>query len=308
MPPPVDFPRELFADALTEHARLVEVHADAILTAPLEERRVRDGDDEDGDDEEDDEKEREDHPSCRTLGAIDLTCSVLASDGALHELHKWRTQEVSFVVQRCHGIVRRLMQDPDDGFTYVVVVARGVASLQLLRGVEPKRGGDRERLEVAERDLAVEPWDQWHRRSGGTVTTWWRTPLGELVASRVVVPPRPRTKTDVVDALVALYEPSVRRGLTQYVREYKRRGLAIVETSRSGETLHFVDRLEGSSWLDGFPATVGAVDKHHPGFDPVIVDAHQFAGLRWLASEQGRDQAVPKGLVEELAKDDDDHG
>jgi hypothetical protein len=178
MPPPVDFPRELFADALTEHARLVEVHADAILTAPLEERRVRDGDDEDGDDEEDDEKEREDHPSCRTLGAIDLTCSVLASDGALHELHKWRTQEVSFVVQRCHGIVRRLMQDPDDGFTYVVVVARGVASLQLLRGVEPKRGGDRERLEVAERDLAVEPWDQWHRRSGGTVTTWWRTPLG----------------------------------------------------------------------------------------------------------------------------------
>ena len=284
MPPLVEFPRELFTEALAEHARLVDAHADAILTAPLEGEE-----------------------GGRDVSGIDMTCSLLVSDGATHEIHKYRTQEVSYVVQRCHGIARRLMLDPEDGTTYVVVVARDVASLQLLRGVEPKRAGDSERLEVLERNLVVEPWDQWHWRTRRAVYTWWRTPIGELVASRAPWYAIPRKWPDVVDALVGLYEPELRRRLVRYERENpKRRGLAIVCTSDGGDDLRVVDRFEGDAWVEGFPATLKAAAHHRPGFDPVIVDGENVAGLRWLSRGEGRDLVVPEGMHEVLVDEEDE--
>jgi hypothetical protein len=290
--PPIDFPRELFAMELAEHAALLEEHLDALLGALRDDRRPAERDDhEDGDDGEASD-------GGRTVGSIDLTSSLLVSDGAEVEIHTWGATELSYVVQRCRGIVRKLMEAPGIDSTYVVVVARGVATMHRLVLVEPKRG-DRPRLDVAERDLVVEPWDQWHRPDGRAVITWWRTPLGELAASRVVRPPAPRSPAEVLDAVVALYEPSVRRGIDAYVRENpKRRGLAVVVTSRGGDDLYFVDRFEGDAWLSGFPEVVRAAEKHHPGFDPVIVDASgDFAGVRWVRVGGSRDTSAPEGMV-----------
>ena len=291
MPPVVEFPRELFTEALAEHARLLDARLDAILTAPV-----------DGAGPDDDS-------NARNVSGIDLTCTLLASDGSTHELHKWNTKDASYVVQRCHGIARRLMQEPEETTTYVVVVARGVASLHLLRGVEPKKGGDPERLEVAERDLVVEPWDQWHWRTKHAVYTWWRTPLGELVASRAEWRLRPRKWVEVVDALVALYEPEVRGRIARYERQNpKRRALGIIHTSDGGDDLRVVDRFEGDAWVEGFPAILDAVGRAHPGFDPVIVDEYTAAGLRWLSRADGRDLVVPEGMLEKRVEDEDDEG
>ncbi len=284
-PPAVEFPRELFVDALVEHARLLETHADAIRTA-------RCGDDDDGPD---------------YYEAVHLTCTILAIDGFAHEIHKWTPKEVSFVVQRCHGIVQRLMLECEEDTTHVVVVAREVASLHLLRRVEPKQGGDAERFEVVARDLVVEPWDQWHWRTRRAVYTWWRTPIGELVASRAVRKLLPRSWGQVVDVVVGLHEAEIRRGLARYARDNPtRRGLAIVMTGVGGDELRIVDRHEGASWTDGYPATLAAVAKPHRGFDPVIVDGYRIAGLRWLSRENARDEVVPPGMDEECPEDDDE--
>ncbi len=285
LPPAVEFPRELFTDALEEHARLLETHADAIRTA-------RCGDDDDGPD---------------YYEAVHLTCTVLASDGTAHEIHKWTPREASYVLQRCHGIVQRLMLECEEDTTYVVVVARDVASLHLLRRVEPKKGGDAERFEVVERAIVVEPWDQWHWRTGRAVYTWWRTPAGELVASRADRRLLPRNFGQVVDVVVGRYEAELRRGLARYARDNpKRRGLAIVMTGNGGDEIRVVDRYEGASWTDGFPATLEAVAKPHRGFDPVIVDHRNMAGLRWLSHENARDLIVPPGMHEKRVEDQDE--
>ncbi|HEY3819993.1 MAG TPA: hypothetical protein VGL81_22665 [Polyangiaceae bacterium] len=279
---PIDFPRELFADVLVEHARLLEAHLEAILSAPLEEEPEHEGDDGD---------------AFRRLDAIHQTCTLLASDGGTVEHHKWCAAGVSYVVQRCRGIVRRLIEVSDFSLTYVVVVAKGVASLHRLRCVEPKRAGDAERLEVCERDIVVEPWDQWHRRTEDAVVTWWRTPAGELVASRVVRPPQ--STGDVVDALVHLYEPSLRRELEEDARETGRATMGLVDSGLGGDTIRAVGLDNVARWTKGYPGIHRAALKPMPGFYAVLVEPRDdVLGLRWLPVVPGRDVALPPGVVE----------
>ncbi|HEY8039198.1 MAG TPA: hypothetical protein VIF15_05360, partial [Polyangiaceae bacterium] len=299
IPPPVDFPRALFADALAEHARLLERHSPAILDAPLDRYRP---DDDDSDDDDDDDDDR-----FVPLDSIDLVCTLLVSDGVTHEIHKLRAREVSYVVQRCRGIVRQLMESPPDGSTYVVVVARDVASLHLLRGVAPRRAGDSARLEVVERDRVVEPWDQWHRRDQDFVVTWWRTPEGELAAGRVARPPVARTVQQAVAAALALYDARLRKGLAAYGREHPRdRRLAILQTSGDGEELLFLHRREADAYLDDFPQILEALRVAMPGFDAVVVDGYFWAALRWLPTGQVDVGVPPTLFVRRRYRDD--HG
>ena len=146
--------------------------------------------------------------------------------------------DLSFVVWRCRGIVRQLMEVPPEGQTYVVVVAKGVASLQLCRGVPPKRAGEEPRLELVERDLVVEPWDQWHLRAGNFVKTWWTTPLGELVASRVRVRRWPHKGRPATDDLLMIRGRSLRKRIDAYARENPgHKPLAVLDTSLVGEEI-----------------------------------------------------------------------
>jgi hypothetical protein len=277
---PIEFPRALFGDALAEHARLVVTHGAEILAAPL-----------------DHAGNPADH---RFVALEDLHefSSLLVSDGATHEVHRWTSVDLSYVVQRCRGIVRRLMEVPPRGLGYVVVVAGGVASLQLVRGVAPLRVGEGCRLEVVERDLVVEPWDQWHLRDGWFVRTWWRTPIGELAASRARVRAWPSNAREVTDAVLTIRGTSVRERIDAYVRENPRgRPLAIVETSVVGEEIEVVDRRGGDAFVDPFAEIVEALRVARTGLDPVVVYAYHWAALCWIAAPGQSDVALPEPLV-----------
>lgn len=273
VPPPVAFPREVFAEALGEHARLVEEHGADVLDAPLVEGH---------------------EPEYFDMGDIGLTCALLAADGAAHEIHKWRRQEISFVVQRCRGIVRQLMLATEDDRMYLVVVARGTASLQLVRGHAPRRVGERPRLEVVGRDLVVEPWEQWHRRDRGALVTAWRTPAGDAVVSRVAAPRPPRTVAGIVDALVALYGANLREGLAAH-RARHRGALAVAYlcTDLAGEEIAMLSPRDLECRIAGCPRILEAARKARPGLAPVVVDAHRWAALAWVAVDRA-DFALPR--------------
>jgi hypothetical protein len=281
---PVDFPGAVFEDALAEHARLLEAHSAEIVAAPL---------DATGDVNRTPEEDR-----FVELEDLHWCSSVLVSDGAAHEVHRWRTVDLSFVVWRCRGIVRQLMEVPPEGHSYVVVVAKGVASLQLCRGVPPRRAGEAPRLEVVERDLVVEPWDQWHLRAGDFVKTWWRTPLGELVASRVRVRRWPYEARPATDELLMIRGRSVRNRIDAYARDNPdHKPLAVLETSLVGEEIRVSDRRERDRLLEPFPAIVEALRVARTGLDPVVVYAYRWASLCWLAAAGTNDVAVPEPLV-----------
>jgi hypothetical protein len=293
---PIDFPRALFTDALAEHARLLEAHSAEILAAPL---------DHIGKPADDRFVELEDLHFCST---------VLVSDGAAHEVHRWKTVDFSFVVWRCRGIVRQLMEVPAEGSTYVVVVAKGVASLQLCRGVPPKHAGEGARLEIVERDLVVEPWDQWHLRAGDFVKTWWRTPVGELVASRVRMRRWPHEARPATDDLLMIRGRSVRQRIDAYLREHPgHKPLAVLETSLVGEEIQVSDRRQGDPYVEPFPEIVEALRVGRPGLDPVVVYCFRWAALCWLPAAGTSDVAVPEPLIVSRTpqpddEDDEDEG
>jgi hypothetical protein len=293
MPAPIDFPRDLFVEALADHARLVESHGTEILGAPL---RETDGDGKNVD-------------LFLSVDDIDAACTLLVSDGVAHEIHKWRAQQLSYVVQRCRGIVLKLMESAPAEHTYVVVVARGVASLQLVRGHEPRRVGGVARLEVVERDIVVEPWEQWHRRDGEWLVTWWTTPAGELAASRVRLAAPPRHLGQVVDALLAIYEPGLTKGLAACAKERPGAAghVAKLHTAGSGDELRFVSRREAASWLQDFPKVVEAVLHAPPGLDVVIVYSWHWAAVRWMVRDR-TDVGVPAAVYEQLPEPEPEDG
>ena len=286
---PIDFPRELFADALAEHARLLRDHGAEMLAAPLDHPG--------------------DEPDDRFVPLVLLHCyaMLLIRDEGAREMHRWRAVGLSYVVQRCRGIVRRLMEEPPPGHCYAVVVSHQVASLQLVRGVEPRRAGDAATLEVVEPDLVVEPWDQWHERAGKFCTTWWRTPAGDLVASRVPIRPWPTTARAIVDALLTLRGRSLRARIDAYRREEPRgKVFAVVETGVRGEELRVLDRREASDYVQPFPGIAEALRVRREGLDPVLVDLYSWAALCWLTRETSNDVAVPEPLlVERVPRPDD---
>ncbi|HEY6463988.1 MAG TPA: hypothetical protein VIY73_27650, partial [Polyangiaceae bacterium] len=141
---PIAFPRELFADALASHARLVDEHAADLVAAPLDHAPP-------GADEPDEVDLLVEH-YCMHHAVI-----LLAREGTRVEIHRWTPPEASWAVQRCRGIVRTMMLQAPYETGYLVVVADGVASLHRVRGVSPKRVGDRPRIAIVERDIVVEP-------------------------------------------------------------------------------------------------------------------------------------------------------
>lgn len=273
VPPPVAFPREVFAEALAEHARLVEEHGADVLDAPLV-----------GGDE----------PEYFDMGEIGLACALLVADGPAREIHKWRRQEISYVVQRCRGIVRQLMAATEDDRMYLVVVARGTASLQLVRGHAPRRVGERPRLEVVGRDLVVEPWEQWHWRDRGALFTAWWTPAGDAVVSRVAAPRPPRTIGGIVDALVALYGANLRERLAAH-RAGHRGAVAVAYmcTDLAGEEISILSPRELECRIAGCPRILEEARKARPGLAPVVVDAYCWAALAWIAVDRA-DVALPR--------------
>ncbi|HEX8794519.1 MAG TPA: hypothetical protein VF765_26420 [Polyangiaceae bacterium] len=265
LPEPVEFPRELFADALKVHARLLEEHGSDVLDEPI--------------------LEPGEEPDYIDPGSIGFSCALLASRGTTVEIHRWHPQEVSFLVQRCRGIVRRLMTATELDRMHVVVVAEGAASLHLVRAHAPRRVGDRPRMEVVERALVVEPWEQYHLRVRGSVITTWMTPAGDLAASRVAAPPKRWTVRAIADALVSRYEASARAALTAFRQEYPRAPPAVhLSTEVDGEELHVVHRRDLDPWVQSFPALLREAQKGLPGFDPMVVDACGWAALVWLAT------------------------
>ena len=277
LPAPVEFPREVVADALAVHARLLDENGDDLLAAPV----IEDGE--------------ADFFAPHQIG---FACALLASEGVAVEIHKWRRQEVSYVVQRCRGIVRQLLEVPPLDRMYVVVVAAGAASLHLVRAHSPRRVGDRPRLEVVERALVVEPWEQWHRRVGNSIVTTWKTPAGEAVASRVPVPRTEWTVRNIVDALAHRYEASARKGLAAYRPVEPGDAPAVhLMTEEDGETLYFHPRCDVQYWAKGFPEIARAARRDRLGLTPVVIDALQWGALVWLATGSA-DVATPAPVFE----------
>lgn len=286
--PPVEFPRELFADALVEHARLLDAHGAEILAAPLDhpgqsadERFVKPED-------------------------IDAYPALLVGQGDKHAVHRWRTVDLSYVVERCRGILLRLMETPREGFGHVVVVAAGVASLHLVRSVRPRRVGESPRLEVVERDLVVEPWLQTHAREGDSVVTRWRTPAGDVAMSRVHVPPRPKGAHQVAGALLKLYDASLREHLAEHARQHPAEApVAVLDSWERGETIRIQDRREPDYVLESFPEILAPMRVARAGLTPVVVASHGWLALCWLATSATSDVAVPEPIVFGLEPGDD---
>lgn len=277
---PIAFPRELFADVLVEHARLLDAHGTEIITAPL------------------------DHPGQPAderfveMDAIDAFPTLLVGEGTKHAVHKWRTADLSYVVERCRGILLRLMEMPRDGFGYVVVVARGVASLHLVRGVRPRRAGDPPQMEVVKRNLVVEPWFQTHHREGEYVVTRWRTPLGELAMSRVRSAPKPNGAHAIATALMKLYDASLHEHLDDNPLAFRDdRLVAHVLTTFLGDEIDVWDRHEPDPTLIDFPEVLAPMRSGRPGLTPVVVQSDDWAALCWIARPATSDVAIPPPIA-----------
>jgi len=275
IPTPVDFPRELFESALAGHRRLIEEHGADILDLPVLEGG---------------------EPQYFEPNVIGFTCTLVVSQGTTVEIDRWRPQDVSFLVQRCRGIVRQLAEETDDDRMYVVVVAEGAASVHLVRAHDPARVGDRARLEIDGPALVVEPWWQWHLRTSDGVLTWWRTPAGDLVVSRVRFV-APRDVRSIVEFLVDHYEPSIRRGLARFRREYAgKKPVLSLRTGVDGESLFWMPRDHASD-LVPLARLSGEARRGRRGFLPVVVDDLEWGAVAWLPLE-GTDGARPATVFE----------
>lgn len=282
VPEPIAFPREVFAESLAVHARLLEENGADIVDAPAMDGRT---------------------PEYLDSTNLNLVCALVVSRGVQVEIHKWRPQEVSYVVHRCRGIVRKLIEEADYDRMYVVVVAAGAASLHVVRARGPKRVGDRARLEVVEPAIVVEPWEQWHRRvgdcgdGGESIITTWTTPAGDAVESRVAAPPEHWTVRAAVDALARIYDPSARKGLAAYRREHRGvRPCAQLLTQVDGDAFIFHERSDVAFWAESFPGLIKAVRTGPRNLDPVMIHEDRLAALFWLAPASAKastDVAVP---------------
>jgi hypothetical protein len=295
---PIDFPRELFAAALEAHGRLLDAHLPEILEAPY------------------------DHPTRKLAerfaspDRLYWCTTILAADGPAHEVHKWETVDASYVVQAYRGVLRRLTEVPPQGTHHVVVLTRDAVSLHLLRVVAPRRVGDAARLEVAERDLVVEPREQWHERDAYHVRTWWKTPAGDLVASRASVRPWPRNAREKVEAILALREASLRARIAAYREKNAKQPqaqreapLAVIDPGHRGEDLDVVPFSFKGIWLAGQPAIEDALKTPRAGLVPVLVPGHRWTALAWLPNDPQAGVVVPKLLLEKETPgpEDDDY-
>jgi hypothetical protein len=290
-PPPIDFPREPMEPALAEHARLLRAHAHEIMHAVTEDECVADG---------------------LPFAGVEDVVAVIAADGELRDVRAWYREDASWVVRRCHGIVRKLIEQPRAWRFYAMVIAGGVASLHLMTGTgepdwEPGVRYTREGLgvKVIARNLVAEPWEQWHRRRGGRVRTTWELPGGARGEGEVEIPARPRTFREAADRTVALYAGRIASELAWFEDTVGSRDRIVWIRSRreQGDTVSvFPYELKASLMRQELPVISGLLLRRRKGYDPVLVHLDHAGALRWLPRAATTDAGAP-APVNELRTD-----
>jgi hypothetical protein len=290
VPPPVDFPWAPMGPALAEHAQLLDLHKHEILHTTLEDKDVRD---------------RFPFDSFRD-NAVVLT----ADDDGDHEVRVWRREDASWVVRRCRGIVRQLMEEPIRGRLYVVVIARGVAALHVMKGTGDEHlwghhwwlPGTRKGLglKIAPPAAVAEPWEQWHQRLGTQMATWWRLPGGEWIGDGVDIPGKPRTLGEAVDRLVVHYERRTARDAAWVGKQYgERPAVGIRSSVRGGDEVAVIPySMRHLFARSRHPTLRRLLTRDVPGFTPIYVTLEHGAGLRWSARRGVTDVAPPRPVDE----------
>jgi hypothetical protein len=292
-PPSIDFPREPMEPALAEHARLLRAHAHEILHAVAEEEWVREG-----------------LPFVDADGVV----AVVMADGERRDVRGWLREDASWVVRRCHGIVRKLIEAPFPDRFYAIVIAGGVASLHVMAGTgEP--GAEWEEgvrytyeglgVKVVARNVIAEPWEQWHLRRCGRMYTMWQLPCGSQGQGSVEIPPRPRTAREAADRTIAFYADRIAGDVAWYQRRYGPGDRIVWVRSSRDHGDHFgvfgYD-LKETLMRQELPVISRLLLRRRRGYDPVVVHFDHAGALRWLPRGEARDEAPP-APVNELRTD-----
>ena len=300
--PPIAFPRDPFAPALTLHARILDDCLPTLLELTLD----------------------HDHADGH-LGNCDSLAGhiTLLPDGDIDIVVLDRLVESSEVALQ-RGVQLALRKRPVDLHLYVVVVARDTVSLNLVRAVPVPgaEGAAAHSFEVAARDLVVEPLAQQHRPCGDWTVTRWTPPKGEAHWSWVRTPREPSTPEEAVDRLLALYQPAVDVALASLGALDERMELsAILWSTARGETVTAFSRESGALHVAAkcAPGIEHLLDTEtHAGVIPVFVGIPGHAGLRWLDwrddrsdphgappfTEEKQSFLPPEALVETEGNDD----
>jgi hypothetical protein len=238
---------------------------------------------------------------------IEACVGVIAagSDGRT-EVHGWYRQDAARVLRRCHGIVRRIALRPRRNRFYVVVIARGVASLHLVRGTgappyDPEIRGTREGLgyRVIAPNLVAEPWSQWHARDGATMTTHWELPGGLRGSGQATLPARPAAMRDAVDRTMELNAEAIAsaRARTENVRGWGFRYIVVQSSEVFGDQVVPYQRGKHRDALRLVRRkTRREPVRHVKGYDTVFVMLDHGVGVRWLPRGRARDVMAPRPL------------
>jgi hypothetical protein len=193
---------------------------------------------------------------------------------------------------------------------YVAVVAEGVASLHVMEGTGGPGSDWRSDVrytweglgsKLVVRNLVVEPWEQWHRRDGGQMTTEWALPGGESGRGDVELPSKPRTLREWVDRTVDAYRAPIERQLAYYERRKggAPRFVLLVSRRWDGDRMHPLDQEVAHVFVrEALPTIRRTLGRPVEGFDPVVVQLEHGTGIRWLSRGRRLDVAEPRPVNE----------
>jgi hypothetical protein len=285
LPAPLAFPREPFAAALAEHARLLQEHAERLLLLSRELATSQ-------------------YPP---LPVVDLAAVIAARPDAEAEVRVEQRGDIAHYVAHYRGVLRPLLFRSEAPQLPIVVIARGAISLHVAT-IAPAICGDRapHRLVVDPACLAVEPLVQEHRTSdlGPLLVTRWMHPDREARYAWVTIPPEPESDEEATDRVLGHYGPLAQERLRTFLSVNARAVKPIVlvmSVPDYGDGVHVTGADELSSMRDEFPAILHAIDAHRDEeYVPVLVFMGKKAALRWTARREGLDRQEPPHLVESL--------
>jgi hypothetical protein len=287
VPPPLPFPRAAMLEAVVVHRRIVRQRLHALLHKLVDPEAAADG-----------------MPfACLN----DFVPVLMEQDDGRVLLWKASRKQASWAARRCHGIVRELMDHPAPEGCHALVIARGVAALHWLDGVDTNGPWDPDRrysyegisLKMVGPPIAAEPWEQWHLRRGARMTTHWTLPSGESGQGEVEIPAEPRTLRERVDRTMAHHAEAIARAHARYYERGPTQWkpfLWVRNTPRHGFR---VFALPHGSVIPRFRPRLGRiVHRGSKGFAPVYVEVEYGAGVRWIPRPGGEDAQVPRGVEE----------
>jgi len=283
LPPPLPFPRELFAGALEEHGRLLARHS-ASFSFLVRQLRAA---------------ERDLPPSIANLGAV-----VVARQGKADEVRVLLRGEVAHYAAEYRGVLRHLLLRDQRSRMPVVVFGRGAVSLHLgAFDMGPDGAGPLREFAVDTDEVVVEPILQEHRTDGPYVVTRWVHPDGENRYAWAPVPPEPRTYEEAADRILARYEPLVRPLLRSQLSAGASRERFVVTLSsgpRTGDGVKVGDNP--ALFLGGIlPRIVAAIERYREReYVPVLVSMGRCACLRWIEVDGEAGSERPEPITEAL--------